>query len=134
MQVLGSSWYVLSIQRQYKCWRMECAKKMNSTHSPSCNPFFLDCSTIGKPERNFWLKSTRVITSCDAKNDDNNDFQFGMFSDAFTNDVASSAFTDKYFYCLWWGLKNLRYIFSLITHYLLLAFPFCFKFVILSRL
>ncbi|XP_022775366.1 probable cyclic nucleotide-gated ion channel 16 [Durio zibethinus] len=105
--VLGSSWYVLSIQRQYECWRVECAKEINTTHSPSCNPVFLDCSTIGKPERNFWLKSTRVITSCDAKNDDNNDFQFGMFADAFTNDVASSVFTDKYFYCLWWGLKNL---------------------------
>ncbi|XP_017972341.1 PREDICTED: probable cyclic nucleotide-gated ion channel 16 [Theobroma cacao] len=105
--VLGSSWYVLSIQRQYQCWRMECAKEMNATHSPSCNPLFLDCSTIGKPERNFWLKVTRVITSCDAKNDDNNDFQFGMFSDAFTNDVASADFLDKYFYCLWWGLKNL---------------------------
>ncbi|XVE54936.1 hypothetical protein DITRI_Ditri03aG0121600 [Diplodiscus trichospermus] len=105
--ILGSSWYVLSIQRQYECWRIQCAKEMNATHSPSCNPYFLDCSTIGKPERNFWLKTTRVITNCDAQNDDNKDFQFGMFSDAFTNDVASSAFTDKYFYCLWWGLKNL---------------------------
>lgn len=105
--VLGASWYVLSIQRQYECWRIECSKEMNSTHSPSCNPYFLDCNTVGKSARNAWLKKTNVIINCDALNDDDKDFQFGMFSDAFTNNVASSDFPDKYFYCLWWGLKNL---------------------------
>ncbi|XVF54152.1 hypothetical protein PTKIN_Ptkin05aG0157800 [Pterospermum kingtungense] len=105
--VLGSSWYVLSIQRQYECWINACMEERNKTRSPSCSPFFFDCSTVGKPERNFWLKTTRVITKCDAKNDDNKGFQFGLFADAFTNDVASSAFPDKFFYCLWWGLKNL---------------------------
>lgn len=113
--MLGASWYVLSIQRQYECWRIECAKEMNSTYSPSCNPYFLDCSTVGKSARNAWLKRTNVIINCDALNDDDKDFQFGMFSDAFTNNVASSAFPDKYFYCLWWGLKNLWYIFNLIA-------------------
>ncbi|GLU20692.1 hypothetical protein SLE2022_368780 [Rubroshorea leprosula] len=102
--VLGASWYVLSIQRQLECWKIECRNEINTTHSPSCHPLFLDCSTLGKPDRNFWLKTTNVITGCDARNDN---FHFGMFADAFTNDVASSNFIDKYFYCLWWGLKNL---------------------------
>ncbi|KAL6960624.1 Cyclic nucleotide-gated ion channel 18 [Sarracenia purpurea var. burkii] len=30
-----------------------------------------------------------------------------MFADAFTTEVASSAFIEKYLYCLWWGLRNL---------------------------
>ncbi|GAV63013.1 cNMP_binding domain-containing protein/Ion_trans domain-containing protein [Cephalotus follicularis] len=105
--VLGASWYVLSIQRQHECWTVECAKEMNGTHSPSCSPLFLDCSSLDNPERQLWLRVTHVVTGCDAKNDDNANFQFGMFASAFTNDVASATFIDKYFYCLWWGLKNL---------------------------
>ncbi|KAM7274145.1 hypothetical protein ACFE04_028809 [Oxalis oulophora] len=107
MQILGSSWYLLSINRQDECWRIECAKERNLTHSPSCSSLFLDCSYYNDPERQLWLKTTKVLISCDARNDDNNDFQFGMFADAFTNDVTSSNFINKYFYCLWWGLKNL---------------------------
>lgn len=103
--VVGASWYLLSIQKQLKCWKQECRNEMNATHSPSCSPMFLDCSTLQKPERLFWLQSTQVIVKCDAENDD--DFPFGMFKEAFTNDVASSAFIQKYFYCLWWGLKML---------------------------
>lgn len=98
---------MLSIQRQHECWRTECAKEMNVTHSPSCNPLFLDCRSSDDPERQLWLSVTNVVNSCDAKNDENNNFQFGMFASAFTNDVASSTFIDKYFYCLWWGLRNL---------------------------
>ncbi|THG11234.1 hypothetical protein TEA_000059 [Camellia sinensis var. sinensis] len=64
-------------------------------------PRFLD-----QPERNRWLNATRAIARCDAKKDDT-DFKFGMFSDAFTNEVASSPFIEKYLYCLWWGLRNL---------------------------
>ncbi|KAG5035586.1 hypothetical protein JHK87_010496 [Glycine soja] len=105
-QVLGASWYVSSIQRQYECWRITCKKEMNRTHSPSCNPSFLDCGTITNYERQAWFKRTRVLSDCDALND-KNEFQFGMFADAFTDHVSSSRFFQKYFYCLWWGLKNL---------------------------
>ncbi|GMY24893.1 probable cyclic nucleotide-gated ion channel 16 [Fagus crenata] len=97
--------YILASHRQHKCWSMQCKKEMNSTHSPSCNPNFLDCGSLNNPERRFWLNVTKMLTSCDARNDYY--FQFGMFADAFTNDVASSNFIEKYFYCLWWGLKNL---------------------------
>ncbi|XP_058179934.1 probable cyclic nucleotide-gated ion channel 16 [Rhododendron vialii] len=103
--VLGASWYLLSIERQYSCWRLECRKEQNFTHSPSCNPLFLDCWNVNMPERQFWLNNTKVLTECDAR--DSHAFKFGMFADAFTEDVASSNFIEKYFYCLWWGLKNL---------------------------
>nr|KYP32694.1 putative cyclic nucleotide-gated ion channel 16 [Cajanus cajan] len=104
--VLGASWYVSSIQRQYECWRITCKKEMNRTHSPSCNPSFLDCGTMLQRERQAWFKRTRLLTNCDALND-KNQFQFGMFADAFTDHVSSAHFFQKYFYCLWWGLKNL---------------------------
>jgi cyclic nucleotide gated channel len=107
VQIFGASWYLFSIQRQHKCWSIECINEMNATHSPSCDPLFLDCNSLDKPERRAWLNVTKVLTSCDARKDYS--FQFGMFADAFTNDVASSIFIEKYFYCLWWGLKNLRY-------------------------
>ncbi|PON61094.1 Voltage dependent potassium channel [Parasponia andersonii] len=104
--VVGASWYVLSIQRQYQCWKLECDREMNSTHSPSCDPAFLDCSSLSNPARRFWMQGTHVLTSCDALNGDTN-FEFGMFADAFTSEIASSYFVEKYFYCLWWGLKSL---------------------------
>ncbi|XP_059645674.1 cyclic nucleotide-gated ion channel 18-like isoform X1 [Cornus florida] len=104
--LLGASWYVLSIERQYSCWRTECTNEHNGTHSPSCSPLFLDCKNFDLPERQYWSKSTEVLTKCDALNT-KIEFKFGMFTDAFKEDVASSGFIDKYFYCLWWGLKNL---------------------------
>ncbi|KAK9926911.1 hypothetical protein M0R45_024119 [Rubus argutus] len=104
--IVGSSWYVLSIKRQYECWKMECDKEKNETHSPSCNLKFLDCSSEEKPDRDAWMKNTKVVENCDAINDDKN-FEFGMFAEAFTSEVASARFIDKYFYCLWWGMRNL---------------------------
>ncbi|XP_045810746.1 probable cyclic nucleotide-gated ion channel 16 [Trifolium pratense] len=104
--VLGATWYVTSIQRQYECWRIMCKKEMNRTHSPTCNPDFLDCTSLTNQARQAWFRRTRVLTNCDALND-KNIFQFGMFADAFTDHVSSSKFIQKYFYCLWWGLKNL---------------------------
>lgn len=112
VQVLGATWYVSSIQRQYECWKIMCKKEVNRTHSPSCHISFLDCTTIYNQERQAWFRRTRVLTHCDALNDKNR-FQFGMFADAFTDHVSSSRFFQKYFYCLWWGLKNLRFVLSL---------------------
>ncbi|KAL3613557.1 hypothetical protein CASFOL_042591 [Castilleja foliolosa] len=64
------------------------------------------CPEAGSLNREYWLNTTSVHSRCDARNDDS-DFKFGMFADAFTSEVASSRFFDKYLYCLWWGLKNL---------------------------
>lgn len=89
---------------------MECDKEKNETHSPSCNLKFLDCSSQEKPDRVAWMKNTKVVENCDAINDDKN-FEFGMFAEAFTSEVASARFIDKYFYCLWWGMRNLWYVY-----------------------
>lgn len=75
---------------------------------PMCNPIFLDCSTLEKPERMAWMNITHVLKHCDPTNIDIT-FKYGLFEDALTNDIVRSTFMDKYLYCLWWGLRNLRY-------------------------
>lgn len=61
--------------------------------------------------RDYWRNSTQVLAKCDAKDDEDSGFKFGIFAAAFTNEVASSTFLEKYLYCLWWGLRNLRFDF-----------------------
>ncbi|KAI3452407.1 hypothetical protein Pfo_009072 [Paulownia fortunei] len=104
--VLGASWYLASIGRQHSCWQERCIDEFDKI--PPCNLKFLDCtnSETESLERQYWLNMTGVLSQCDAKNDDT-DFKFGMFADAFTSEVASSSFFEKYLYCLWWGLRNL---------------------------
>ncbi|KAM6549855.1 hypothetical protein CsatB_021531 [Cannabis sativa] len=103
--VLGASWYLLSLGKQFSCWQTECTKESTSKLVP-CIPSFLDCNSLQHPDRKFWLNVTRLTTKCDVSND-NAAFKFGMFEDAYVNDVASSRFLEKYLYCLWWGLRNL---------------------------
>ncbi|KAG8384806.1 hypothetical protein BUALT_Bualt04G0156700 [Buddleja alternifolia] len=104
--VLGASWYVASIGRQHSCWQQGCIEEFDKI--PPCRLSFLDCksSQIGSLEWSYWLNMTSVLRHCDANNDDS-DFKFGMFAPAFTSEVASASFFEKYLYCLWWGLRNL---------------------------
>ncbi|KAG9140695.1 hypothetical protein Leryth_006892 [Lithospermum erythrorhizon] len=102
--VLGASWYLASIGRQNSCWTQECEQEFISI--PPCTLSFLDCETQDTLERQYWLNTTKMLDICDANNPDS-DFKFGMFADAFTSEVASSPFVEKYLYCLWWGLRNL---------------------------
>lgn len=110
VQVAGASWYVASIGRQYSCWSNECKKERDAV--PPCVPDFLDCtSDTDTYVRDYWRNSTQVLVKCDAINDEDSGFKFGIFANAFTNEVASSTFMEKYLYCLWWGLRNLRFAF-----------------------
>ncbi|XP_028778316.1 LOW QUALITY PROTEIN: probable cyclic nucleotide-gated ion channel 16 [Neltuma alba] len=104
--VLGAAYYLLAIQRQSQCWREICAKEANATHSPSCSPQFLDCDSLNDPARDAWYQQTYLTVVCDAKNEGSH-FEFGIYADAFTDEVATSRFIERYFYCLWWGLKSL---------------------------
>jgi cyclic nucleotide gated channel len=109
MQVLGAIWYVSAIGRQFSCWKAECTKE-NAAGVLFCLPSYLDCNSVGQADRQYWLNITNVIATCDAKDEDIS-FKFGIFADAFTNEVVSSPFVEKFLYCLWWGLRNLRYEF-----------------------
>ncbi|KAJ4961130.1 hypothetical protein NE237_021040 [Protea cynaroides] len=103
--VLGASWYLLSIERQYTCWRLECRKEETAMLVP-CNPIFLDCRSLERDDRKSWMNMTRVFDSCDITNS-NVQFEYGIYSDALINDVVTSRFLEKYLFCLWWGLKTL---------------------------
>ncbi|KAG4397018.1 hypothetical protein GLYMA_10G053900v4 [Glycine max] len=98
-QVLGSSWYLLSIERQNECW-----KKVCTLQYPHCQYRYLDCQSMGDPDRIAWLRSSNLSSLCDQSSDF---FQFGIFADALNLEVTASKFFNKYCYCLWWGLRNL---------------------------
>jgi len=99
-KVLGSTWYLLSIERQDECWKKACTLQY-----PHCQYHYLDCQSLSDPNRNAWLKSSNLSGLCDQNS---HFFQFGIFDDAMTLEITSSNFLTKYYYCLWWGLRNLR--------------------------
>ncbi|KAL4611097.1 hypothetical protein ACB092_08G100000 [Castanea dentata] len=97
--VLGACWYLLSIERQEACWRSVC-----NVEKPYCEYGFFDCHRVADPHRNSWFKSSNVSNLC---NQVYGFYQFGIYGDALISGVTNSPFVNKYFYCLWWGLKNL---------------------------
>ncbi|XP_052184305.1 protein CNGC15b-like [Diospyros lotus] len=98
--VLGACWYLLSIERQEDCWRNACGLEKQE----SCQPGFFDCKMVKDAARNAWFQSSNITSQCDPNG---SSYPFGIYSDAMTSNVTSSRFFNKYFYCLWWGLKNL---------------------------
>ncbi|KAG8382314.1 hypothetical protein BUALT_Bualt05G0064400 [Buddleja alternifolia] len=98
--VLGAIWYLMSVERVFSCWKEKCREESGDV---SCSIKYLDCTTDGD-EQNLWYKSTKVFEKCGAKD---SDFEFGMFADALNDQVISINFVNKYFYCLWFGLRGL---------------------------
>lgn len=72
-------------------------------------------------DQGIWENSTLVFNNCNPES--TTSFINGIFENTLTNNVVSSKFLEKYFYCLWWGLQNLRYA-SCLLCYLILHFPF----------
>ncbi|XXG44679.1 hypothetical protein AAC387_Pa01g4416 [Persea americana] len=96
--VLGACWYLLSIERQEACWRRVCSLQI-----PNCYYGFFDCR-VEDNSRASWFKLSNIASVC---NPNNNLYPFGIYADALNFNVTSSPFFNKYFYCFWWGLKNL---------------------------
>lgn len=97
--VVGAAWYLLSVDRYTSCWKKVCKKEFNTTR---CN---LDCDAFNHEVHKMWANRTNVFNSCDPKK--NITFNYGIFQNAVEKNVVSSAFVEKYFYCLWWGLQQL---------------------------
>ncbi|XVE96701.1 hypothetical protein REPUB_Repub02eG0245500 [Reevesia pubescens] len=97
--VLGAAWYLLSLERQEECWRKVCSLPLIG-----CRYEFFDCKFLGDPARAAWFNSSNISDLCDPSSDF---FQFGIYADALRFGVTSEGFFKKYFYCLWWGLRNL---------------------------
>lgn len=103
MKVLGAVWYLMSVDRIFTCWKLQCRHERNDI---KCRTIYLDCATTGR-DRDVWYSKTQVFKKCDGKH---GNFNFGMFAPASHDQVASANFIEKYFYCLWFGLKNLRLV------------------------
>ncbi|KAJ1409227.1 RmlC-like jelly roll fold [Sesbania bispinosa] len=97
--ILGACWYLLSIERQEACWRSVC-----DLEKSSCQYGFFDCHRVDDTLRVSWFIASNITNLCSP---DADFYQFGIYADAMTSEVTSSAFFNKYFYCLWWGLRNL---------------------------
>ncbi|CAJ2654459.1 unnamed protein product [Trifolium pratense] len=97
--VLGACWYLLSIERQEACWKSVC--KMEES---SCKYDFFDCNRVKDSARASWFIASNVANLCSPNG---LFYQFGIYGDAVTSKVTASAFFNKYFFCLWWGLRNL---------------------------
>ncbi|KAF3443108.1 hypothetical protein FNV43_RR17029 [Rhamnella rubrinervis] len=97
--VLGSCWYLLAIERQEECWNKVC-----SLQNPECQYWYIDCRKVNDPRRAAWYQSSNISSLCGASS---RFFDFGIYSDALKFGVTEPRFFNKYFYCLWWGLRNL---------------------------
>lgn len=104
-QVLGAFWYLFAIERKDKCWRIACE---NSTNS--CTTHDLYCDGAWPVVNNSFLNtSCPLLEQKDIKSWD--DFDFGIALDALQSRVSeSNYFPRKFFYCFWWGLRNLRFL------------------------
>ncbi|KAJ0054522.1 hypothetical protein Pint_00580 [Pistacia integerrima] len=99
--IIGAIWYLYSIERQDSCWREECKKDQTQTE---CKLDRLYCQ---KNQSNavFLNNSCPFIDPDDIKG---HEFNFGISIDALrTRVVEERGFTKKFFYCFWWGLRNL---------------------------
>ncbi|KAL8040451.1 hypothetical protein ABFX02_10G098500 [Erythranthe guttata] len=100
--VIGSCWYLLSVERQEECWKKVCDLQRHK-----CKYLYFDCDTMGDSDRMTWFLSSNITKLCGPRSEF---FNFGIYADALTNKVGNSRFLSRYFYCLWWGLRNLSSI------------------------
>lgn len=102
-QVLGAVWYLFAIERQDTCWRAACSKE-----DSKCKIDSLYCSEGSKGDKDFLAKSCPIPIT-DPVN--TTDFDFGIFLPALQSEIVQSEdFPQKFFYCFWWGLQNLRFV------------------------
>ncbi|XWS58968.1 hypothetical protein CRYUN_Cryun08bG0079700 [Craigia yunnanensis] len=65
---------------------------------------YFDCHRVKDTGRDTWFRSSNITSLCSPSS---TFYQFGIYGDALTYDVTTSPFFNKYFYCLWRGLRNL---------------------------
>ncbi|KAG5050376.1 hypothetical protein JHK85_011479 [Glycine max] len=97
-QVIGAFWYLFSIERETTCWQDVCRR--NST----CNTAAMYCDN----HQVLGTMSAFLNASCPIQVQNTTLFNFGIFLDALQSGVVESRdFPQKFFYCFWWGLRNL---------------------------
>ncbi|XWS46214.1 hypothetical protein CRYUN_Cryun14cG0045100 [Craigia yunnanensis] len=98
---VGAFWYLFAIERQDRCWRDAIGSDDKSVLYCAKNSTAINDTLV-----------SRLNTSCPFTNpDDIKDqeiFNFGIFIDALQLEVVEKwDFPKKFFYCFWWGLRNL---------------------------
>ncbi|KAF5816816.1 putative potassium channel, voltage-dependent, EAG/ELK/ERG, rmlC-like jelly roll [Helianthus annuus] len=98
--VIGSFWYLFSIDRADDCFRAACNDHMN------CDARYLYCGENRKGDYSFLNTTCAPLKPDQIKN--STDFDFGIFLDAFESHVVETKdFPQKFLYCFWWGLRSL---------------------------
>ncbi|XP_034217485.1 cyclic nucleotide-gated ion channel 1-like [Prunus dulcis] len=97
--VFGALWYFFAIQRETVCWQYACRGEKG------CEPKTFSCDDPSPT-------NIRVLNDlCPIKPSHATFFDFGIFKDAIQSGVLQSTdFPEKFLYCFWWGLLNLRFV------------------------
>ncbi|CAM8941324.1 unnamed protein product [Rhodiola kirilowii] len=103
--IVGASWYLLAVERNDECWQRVCHRYPNK-----CKEDYLYCANKHKRPKGYqdWLKISRDVLSKECSG--HASFNYGIYTSALTSGVVSlenEAFSQKFCYCLWWGLQNL---------------------------
>ncbi|KAJ0963018.1 hypothetical protein J5N97_028140 [Dioscorea zingiberensis] len=99
--ILGAFWYLISIEREFSCWKGAC-KQIN------CSTSSLYCSGDKGNDSGFTsLGNNSIANACPVNTANTTLFDFGIFLPALQNVVQTKDFFPKLFYCFWWGLQNL---------------------------
>ncbi|GLT77012.1 hypothetical protein SLA2020_486380 [Shorea laevis] len=107
--LLGAIWYLISVERQERCWRDVAIKYGH-------NRGLLYCNDDKDPRRADYSSNPDLLpllnAYCPLINPDDitnsTVFNFGIFTDALQSEmVETKDFPKKFFYCFWWGLRHL---------------------------
>ncbi|KAI4355224.1 hypothetical protein L6164_004015 [Bauhinia variegata] len=106
IHVVGSSYYLLSVESVLRCWKgtLKNSKLYNAAIS---DDVFLSCGQHKQTIVSLLNTSCLFIDADEMK--DPTSFDFGIFKEALSSHVVQSStkFLRKFFYCLWWGLRNI---------------------------
>ncbi|KAI4328903.1 hypothetical protein L6164_021220 [Bauhinia variegata] len=98
--VVGAFWYLFSVETGIRCWRrnLRLANMSDKLH--------LSCVNVIPKSLEVINRNCTLTDPDDIK--DSANFNFGIFIDALTSQVVESSkpFAEKFFYCFWWGLRN----------------------------
>ncbi|WJX92508.1 putative cyclic nucleotide-gated ion channel 10, variant 2 [Trifolium repens] len=101
--VVGAFWYLFSIESELRCWR----RRLKNT--AFFDDSYLSCGRVNSTLFSILNNSTTCPYRDPDAIIDPTVFNFGIFIDALTSRVVelNTSFHHKFFYCFWWGLRNL---------------------------
>ncbi|PRQ56770.1 putative potassium channel, voltage-dependent, ERG [Rosa chinensis] len=95
--IFAAFWYFFAIGREISCWYQTCKD------TAGCVADF-DCSSPANTSRNIAV----LNQFCPINSPNSTVFDFGIYLPILqSGNTGSVSFTTKFFYSLWWGLKNL---------------------------